>query len=341
MGFLELLRRVGLLAGLCGFLWFALESPRVLLEVRRADFAKEYERKFGERRYAVMGAMELGREFIRKNANPGSVEAFAAQTTEHRLLPPGDAKWIEFYRALQANPVYYAIDQAPFTSIRNAIEAGFARTQWSVQYMPVRDAAGSGHIEIWYHTRPRETKAPVDLIYPSRAGAWRWLVGGLLIYALIPWRKRGPGCVSYGRTVPVALDLFGTAFGAAFFALPLYFVNSTAEVLGDEIVMTLALWSIACVCVLLLAWAAWLASFRVLVEPTGLRIETLWGARATPFHELSGAGYTVRNEIKTGIFLRCRDGRLVKLDWASLLGFEVILQAIATAQTPLAEDIPA
>ena len=80
-------------------------------------------------------------------------------------------------------------------------------------------------------------------------------------------------------------------------------------------------------------------SLRVTASPSGLRLENLFGGRPVSFADMSASGYLARRGIRTGIFIRRRNGRAVKLDWAGLLGFEIVLQAIANAGVPAAEDL--
>ncbi|MCX6620947.1 MAG: hypothetical protein NTY38_07670 [Acidobacteria bacterium] len=337
MGILELVRRIGLLGGICACCWYALETPRVLLEVKRADFGKEYERKFGKRDYPMMGAMEMGREFLRKHANPGSAEAYGRQVTEKRSLPPGGAEWSNFYRALPAEGAFYAMDRPPMAAIARDIDLLFAHTRSLVLYLPVKE----GHLEIWYWNQPKQSKAPASLLYPARAMALLWLAAGLAVYAILPWPKQRPDASTYGRIPVLGMDFVGALFAGFFFALPLWTADSTMEAMNEEFGTTVFCWSVAGVCALFLLAAARTAAYRVAVEPFGLRLETLWRSRLVPFAEMTGAGYTVRREIKTGIFIQTRTGGQIRMDWASLLRFEVVLGAIGRAGVPSAADVSA
>jgi hypothetical protein len=341
MGIIELLRRMVLLFGVGCFLWLWLESPPVLLEVSRADFASQYQRRYGKRNQSAVGVMELGEQLIRETTDPGSLAAFTTGETAHQLLPFGDSNWTDFYRSLSNNPVYYAIDRPPFAAIRREIESIFSRTQRAVMYLSVRDGTRADYIKIGYVTRPKSSKAPVELLHPKRQRAWPWLVGALLLYSVIPWPRRGSNCAAYNRAVVLSLDALGLSFAATFFALPLFIVNSTAEVLGSESGMTLFLWAFGATGLLMTLWAARITTFSVATSPSGLRLNSFWHRREISFSDMSATGYMVRGEIRTGIFIRCRNGGIVRLDWASLLGFEVILQSIAAAGVAKTKDMAA
>jgi hypothetical protein len=338
---LELMRRAALVAGTGVGLWLYFWSPEVLLEVRRADFARDYQRKFGKRNYPMMGAMEWSREVIRKYAHPGSLENFTKGQLEGKSLTAGGPEWAALYRELPAGGAFFSLDAAPMAAIRNAVEQQYRRSQYLVMYMPVKDAAGAGHLEIRYQNRPRESKAPTALTYPLRGKAWAWLAGGLLCYAALGLRRREAGCIVHGRTATLALDATGVVYGGFFFALPLAVLNSTAEAMGEEFGLTVFCWLAAGLLSLFLLWGFRLASYRVRIEPAGLRLEGWLGARWLPFHELEATGYTVHNGIRTGIYVRQRGGRVVKFDWSGLLRFEGLLEALAAARVAKGEDVRA
>jgi hypothetical protein len=340
MGLLELLRRSALMVCTGVGLWLYFWTPEVLLEVRRADFAREYQRKFGKRDYPMMGAMELGRELIRKYAHPGSLENFTRGQLEGKSLAPGGPEWAALYRELPAGGAFFSPAAAPFTVIRDAVEQQYRRSQYLVMYMPVKDAAGAGHLEIRYQNRPRESKAPAALKYPFRGKAWIWLAGGLLCYVALPWRRQKAGNIVYGRTATLVLDAAGALYSGFFFALPLAVLNSTAEAMGEEFGLTVFCWLAAGLLSLFLLWASRLASYCVRTEPAGLRVEGLLGSRSLPFHEMEATGYVTHNQVQTGIFVRMRGGRVVKFDWSGLLRFEGLLQALAVAQVAKARDFP-
>jgi hypothetical protein len=335
---LELIRRAGLLAGFAVFLWLALESPSVILEVKRADFAAEYQHRYGKRSYPLMGAMEAGRELIRQTTDPGSVEAYAERATEKRLLAPGDGDWTRFHDALPPKPAFYAVDELPFGPRRADIEALHRRSHSSVLYLPAPGGSTLRYVEIGYRDRPRQTGAASSLVYPSRRRAWIWLAAALLCYLAIPWKSRQGAAVGYSRVVLIALDVLAALFTAFFFGLPLYVVHSTAAVLGEEFSMTVFLWAIAALGAVWVLWVARLAAFRIAVSPAALQWDGLLGTVELPFSRMACAGFTHRNGIRTGIYIRMHDGTTRTLDWAGLLHCETVLHAIAAAQVAPAED---
>ena len=339
MGLLELVRRVGLLGGLCTCCWYYLDTPRLLLDVKPANFQKDYEREYGKRDYPVMGVMEMGREFLRKHTNPGSVEAYVKRVTQMRSLEQGGERWAAFYRALPEAGAFYAVDQPPMNAVARDIDLLFAHTRYLVLYMPVKDAAGEGHLEIHYWNQPKQSKAPTRLLYPKRAWAWLWLAGGLALYLLLPRPKARQGSSGYGWAPVVILDVIGMFSASFFFGLALWVADCTKEALNEDFDTTLWCWGGAAVCSLLVLCSARMAAYRVTVDPLGLELSNLWNTRLVRFAEMTGAGYLERNEIRTGIFIQTTHGEVIRIDWANLLRFEVVMDAIQRAQIPAAADV--
>jgi hypothetical protein len=263
----ELFRRAALLAGACTCLWLAFWTPPLLIKVERADFAKEYERKYGERKGPRFGAIEMGREFLRQNTNPGSVEAFALQTTENRLLKASGQRWAELYQRVEREPLFFHPQDPSIAELLPQVERVYARGTWLVSYLPVPSVGSLAYLQVWYENRPRETKATGTLVYPRRGEAWLWLGGGLLLYFLLPWPARQAASLTQDRASMTIVDLLAAVFTSFFFALPLYAVHFTQEVLGDEIGITIFCWCLALSGVGMLMWAA-----RVVTRPASTGI---------------------------------------------------------------------
>ncbi len=259
---LEWMRRLALVAGVCTFLWLAFWTPPVLVKLERADFREEYERKYGERKYPAMGAMEMGREFIRANTNPGSVESYALRTTEHYLLKASGQKWVNVYRSVASQTVFYSSGDAAIAELMPQVESVFKRSTRLSAYLPVPAEGSLAFLEVWYVNRPRESAAGATLVYPKRSSSWIWLVGGLLAYLVLPWPRRGGPSLTNDRTSITIVDLLGTLFAAFFFAIPLHAANFTDEVLGEEIGVTIFCWCLALSGIGVLTWTSRLVTRR-------------------------------------------------------------------------------
>jgi hypothetical protein len=253
---LELMRRLTLVAGACACLWLAFWTPPVLVKVERADFPKEYNRKYGERKRPVIGVMELGRELIRKNTNPGTVESYARRTTENYLLKASGEKWADLYRNVEKQPVFLHPSDPAIAELMPQIEGVYRRSTRLSSYLPIPSEGSLAFLEVWYVNRPRESNADSNLIYPKRASSWMWLAGGILVYFVFPWPKRGNPSLTNDRTSMTIVDLLGTVFAAFFFGIPLFAVRFTEEVLGDEIGITIFCWCVALSGIGILIWSS-------------------------------------------------------------------------------------
>jgi hypothetical protein len=232
------------------------------VKVERADFPKEYQRKYGERKRPLIGVMELGQEFIRKNTNPGSVEAYARRTTENYLLKASGAKWAELYRNVEKQPVFLRPGDPAIAELMPQVEALYRRSTRLSSYLPVPSEGSLAFLEVWYENRPRESKAGSSLIYPKRGSSWMWLAGGILVYFVLPWPKRSGPSLTNDRASMTIVDLLGTVFAAFFFGIPLYAARFTEEVLGDEIGITIFCWCIALCGIGILIWSSRLVTRR-------------------------------------------------------------------------------
>jgi hypothetical protein len=259
---LELIRRLALVAGACTCLWLAFWTPSLLVKVVRADFPKEYERKYGERKGPVMGVMGLGREFIRKNTNPGSVEYYARRTTEKYLLKASGQRWVDLYRNVEKQPVFLHTGDPAIAELMPQIEDVYRRSTRLSSYLQVPSEGALAFLEVEYVNRPRESKADSSLIYPKRSSSWIWLAGGILVYFILPWPKRSAPSLTNDRTSITIIDVLGTVFAAIFFGIPLYAVQFTEEVLGAEIGITIFSWCVALSGIGILIWSSRLVTRR-------------------------------------------------------------------------------
>ena len=263
---LELIRRLALVAGACACLWLAFWTPPLLVKVERPDFPKEYERKYGERKGPVLGVMGLGREFIRKNTDPGSVESYARRTTENYLLKTSGQKWVDLYRNVEQQPVFLYPSDPAIVELMPQVQDMYRRSTRLSSYVAVPSEGALAFLEVGYVNRPRESKAASSLIYPKRGSSWIWLAGGVLVYLLLPWPKPSVPSLTNDRTSITIVDVLGTVFAALFFGIPLYAVNFTDEVLGNEFGITVFCWCVALSGIGMLMWSSRLVTRRPATE---------------------------------------------------------------------------
>lgn len=85
-------------------------------------------------------------------------------------------------------------------------------------------------------------------------------MGGLLVYFVLPWPRRGGPSLTSDRTSITIVDLLGIVFTAFLFTIPLYTANFTDEVLGEEIGVTIFCWCLALSGIGILTWTSRLAT---------------------------------------------------------------------------------
>jgi len=327
----EVLRRAGLLACVCMAGWVALQSPPVLVKAEKADLEGAYNRDYAPPDPHPLGIMEMGKALIREMREPMTLDEYIADKTRQHLLANSDEKWSSFLAGLPEDGRWMSLDDPALSAIRDAIVENFARTQWTAMYLPVAGPGRTSYIEFRYETRPRGSKAPASLVYPKRGLAWAWCLGGLLLYALLPWAKNSAWMVNYDRTSIIALDLIGTVVAGFFFALPLYASSSTAEVLGGDFGLTVFLWGFAFIGVLMLIWSARCACFAVMVEQSQLRIGGLFGVGNCAYTEIESAEMLGSAGMWTGVRIKCRSGKVYKIASGPLCRFEKLLEGLRFA----------
>jgi hypothetical protein len=258
---LELIRRCALLAATCLCLWLVFWTPPVILKVVRTDFAGEFARKYGERTETSRGVTGLARQIIRRNTNPGSLDAYVKRTTEGYLIHASGGQWADLYGRTAQKPAFFHVEDPPVAEILPQIQ-GIHQRGWLSSYLAVPAEGPLAFLEIRYQDRPRESQADASLIFPKRAASWIWLAAGLIVYLLLPWPRQSHQSLTGDRTSIIVVDLLGMLFGAFFFSLPLYLAHFTAEVLGSESGTTWFCWFLALTGVGLLIWSARLGTRR-------------------------------------------------------------------------------
>lgn len=334
---IEILRRLLLIAGLCTAAWYWFDSPERLISVRRPDFAQEYARKYGQRKYAFKGAMEMGREFIRKNTNPGDAARFRERTLNSRYInpPPNDlSAWVdEIDSALQGRgsaapraamrQVFYLPHEPPVDLFVPGLLGFYRGASWLNAYSTVANR----DLEFWYHPEPRDSDAPQWILYPQRGSAWMWALGALAIYLLLPRTARG---VSVRHDpIPIAvLDFAGAAIATFFWALPLFIHDSNRQAVNDIFGGAGLSWFVSALVVPVLMNNAARAAFGITATAGGLRVARLMGSREVPFGQLAAVSPLDDGAERIGIQLRLTTGEAVDLKWSGLMNFSGLLDAL-------------
>jgi|GEM_PF-2431346 len=347
---IEILRRLILLAGAFAAAWFWFNSPATLISVCRPDFAKEYERKYGERKYAFMGAMELGREFIRKNTDPGGIEQFRKRTLESRFIQPPArdlGRWVDEIdaalkgqgsaaRRVAKQQVFYLPEESPVDLFVPGIKKVYGGASWLNSYTTV---AGRD-LEFWYHPEPRDSDAPAWMLYPQRAQAWIWKLAAIALYFLLPRAVRKQS-VRHDPIPILALDFAGASIATFFFALPLFVHDSNTAAVNDIFGGAGISWLVTAFVVLLMMSNARRAAFGVTVTQTGLRLSRLLGSREIAFSQIGGIAPIDEGPERLGLQLRLTTGETIDLEWAGLMNFAVLLDVFSRTGYYRAAPTPA
>jgi hypothetical protein len=334
---IEILRRLVLLTGAFAAVWLWFDSPVTLISVRRPDFAKEYARKYGERKYAFMGAMEHGRELIRKTTDPGGVEQFRKRTLESRFIQPPPRElgaWVDQLDAalkgqgpaaprVAKEQVFYLPEEQPIDLFLPGIKKIYGGASWLNSYSTV---AGRD-LEFWYHPEPRDSAAPAWMLYPQRPQSWIWLLAALAVYFIIPRAARKQS-VRHDPIPITALDLAGAAIATFFFALPLFVHDSNADAVNDVFGGAGISWLVSAFVLLLMMSNARRAAFGITVAETGLRLSRLAGSRDIAFGHIASVTPLDDGAERLGIQLRLNTGETVDLKWAGLMNFAALLDIL-------------
>lgn len=334
---IEILRRLILLAGACAAAWLWFDSPVTLISVRRPDFAREYDRKYGERQYAFMGAIEHGREIIRKTTDPGGVEQFRKRTLESRFIDPPArdlSAWVNDLDAalkgqgpaaqrVAREQVFYLPEEQPVDLFFPGIRKIYGGASWLNSYSTV---AGRD-LEFWYHREPRQSAAPASLLYPQRGQAWIWKLAAVALYFLLPRAaRRRP--VRHDPIPILVLDFAGAAIATFFFALPLFVHDSNTAAVDDIFGGAGLSWLVSAFVALLMMSNARRAAFGITVAETGLRLSRLTGSRDIAFGHIASVTPLDDGAERLGLQLILTSGETIHLKWAGLMNFASLLDIL-------------
>jgi hypothetical protein len=186
--------------------------------------------------------------------------------------------------------LYFALEDPPFPSIAGELQVNRA-------FLLRLDGAGAPPLKAFvsppYHPN-LGSSSPFSLSYNPRKYAYPYgttglyvIAAGLLLYAVLPWPRRGPNVVYMGRIRVLLMDFLsiGVLFGV-FFTLPFGIVGRSIGVVTEYWGLTAVFWLLAAMGGLLIYWAIYYAGFGVVVLPDRLRLVSFRGTREFRFAEL-------------------------------------------------------
>lgn len=298
----EILRRVVLVVGVYGTLVAVFYARPAVVEVAVEDFAarqRDRPRWTGDR--------------------DKPIEDFVAERTRDRTFDAGGPAWEALYEALgrlkrgeapvgrfsgrggrdwAVGRVYLLPDDPPLPALVPALSA-------ERPFVYARLARPDGVVWLAMTRRiGREADgAPADLVRPLQRWWWAFLLGGVLLYALLPRRRRGPDTLAYSTVrAGILPDVMGLLLGGTFFALSLLVVP---QITGTGALIDPAAWPLYLILAIFVAlawvihgWAAWYEAFRLDLDDKGLRLQTLFGDRRVAFNDVRVARLEVRRAPK-------------------------------------------
>lgn len=129
--------------------------------------------------------------------------------------------------------------------------------------------------------------APGWLYNPYRKIGSAFLIFGLLVYIFLPRRKKEPEDISYSKGSMLAGDFVALILLLPFFGLPFFINGGTVQALTGMWVISAAMWFLALICITMLYYNAWYASYRITLTADSLSMITFRGVRNFSFHEIA------------------------------------------------------
>ncbi len=128
--------------------------------------------------------------------------------------------------------------------------------------------------------------APGWLYHPYRNIGIIFLAAGLLLYIILPRRKKEPDEVAYSSGVMVAGDVAALILLLPFYGLPYLINGGTVQAFTDLWPITAVMWFLAIFSVALLYYNAWHSSYRIELTPEALYLITFKGVREFRFSDM-------------------------------------------------------
>lgn len=313
--FIEILRRLILVAGFLAATGMALHPADALLRVRTVDFAKSQKQHASRMSSDIkMMARESGAD-IDPSINTAAhmtLEQYIADETRGRLLEVESRDWLNFYdsavrtltgrstdlahnlgHGIMDRCLYFPLLHAPLSQLTGKI-----RDDNRFLFVAIKDGTTVKYLEVIFQ-RPGDLHryAPAWLLYPFRQHAVWFFIAGLLGYALLPWYCKGPQelCYSTARSVVVP-DLLGAVMTTLFFAAPLLIITANAptstplrllDFSAGWGVLTAIMWAFAAGFASITVIALWYSTLSIVLLPTGIRKRTLLSTNDYPFASMT------------------------------------------------------
>ncbi len=130
--------------------------------------------------------------------------------------------------------------------------------------------------------------APGWLYHPYRTAGIIIMAVGLLIYIVLPRRKKPTEEVAYSSGSMLAGDLAAVILLLPFYGLPYLINGGTTQAITGMWPVTAFMWFVAIFSIVLLYYNAWYASYRIELTPQALYLVSFKGVRECRFSDMAG-----------------------------------------------------
>lgn len=179
--------------------------------------------------------------------------------------------------------LYFAAAEPPFRELTTKWQEG-------TSYVLRREGGGQTRLDVAYisayelHGFSDVISAPEAFSYPYRHLAPWVALAALVLYALLPWGRIPLNVVAYTRWRLILSDIVTTGLLALpFFAMPIAIIGGTVETATQFLPFAVIFWLIASLGVAGTIWAASAAAYRLAVLPDRLTVAGLGGTVEIPY----------------------------------------------------------
>lgn len=192
-----------------------------------------------------------------------------------------------FWKPQEPVPVFFKPGEFPFA------QWGLTFGEGQQAYISRTDSSGTSYLLLTYEDylssisamyKPYRV-APGWLYHPYRSIGAGFMAAGLLLYIILPRRRKNPGDIAYSGGRLVAGDIVALLLFVPFYALPFLINGGTVQAATGMWPVSLVMWILALFGLALLYYTAWYASYRIEMTPEALYLITFKGIRECRFDQ--------------------------------------------------------
>ncbi len=130
--------------------------------------------------------------------------------------------------------------------------------------------------------------APKWLYHPYRNIGIGVMAVGLLLYIFLPRRRKSEQDIAYTTSSMLAGDLAAVILLLPFYGLPFLINGGTRQALTGLWPITLFMWLLAILCLIMLYYNAWYASYHIQLTSEGVQEISFRGIKESRFQDMTG-----------------------------------------------------